>query len=169
METEKNTASIKPIDRKQFLKTAGSTALFAFLGIKLVGCDVTSSSDEPDPDENGNGNGDDITDIIIDGNTVTLNLDAPTLAELRNAGGWMVIGQAALIVVNIDGNLIRAFTNVCPHAGCNDSWQYNNERFICTCHNSTFQNDGTFVSGPAGRDLPEFSVDRDENIVTITK
>lgn len=156
------------IDRKQFLRTAGSTALFAFLGINLVSCDVTSSNG--DIDENGdNGDNGDITPIIIDGNTVTLNLDADSLASLRSEGGWMVLSQASVIVVNIDGSLIRAFTDVCPHASCRNNWQYNNERFVCTCHNSVFENDGTFVTGPAGRDLPEFDVVRDGNIVTITK
>lgn len=159
------------IDRKQFLRTAGSTALFAFLGINLVSCDVTSSNGDIDEngDDNENGDNGDITPIIIEGNTVILNLEANSLAPLRSEGGWMVLSQASVIVVNIDGALIRAFTDVCPHASCRNNWQYNNERFVCTCHNSVFENDGTFVSGPAGRDLPEFDVERDGNIVTITK
>ncbi len=156
------------IDRKQFLRTAGSTALFAFLGISLVGCDVTSANGDTEPDDD-NGDDGEITPIVIDGNTVTLNLEAESLASLRTEGGWMVLSQASVIVVNIDGNLIRAFTDVCPHASCRDNWQYNNNRFVCTCHNSIFENNGNFVSGPAGRDLPEFSVSRNGNIVTITK
>ncbi len=153
------------MDRKEFLRTAGSTALFAFLGISLASCDVTSSNDDELP-ENGNNNNEAIT---IDGNTVRLNLDDDSLSPLRQAGGWMVLGQASVIVVNIDGDLIRAFTDVCPHASCRNNWQYQNQRFICTCHNSVFENDGSFVSGPAGRDLPEFAVQRQGNIVTITK
>lgn len=154
------------MDRKEFLRTAGSTALFAFLGISLASCDVTSSSDDELP---ANGNNGDNGGITIDGNTVRLNLDDDALSSLRQEGGWMVLGQASVIVVNIDGNLIRAFTDVCPHASCRNNWQYQNQRFICTCHNSVFENDGSFVSGPAGRDLPEFAVQRQDNIVTITK
>jgi len=151
------------MDRKQFLRTAGSTALFAFLGISLSSCDVTSSNGDELPENGDNGA------VIIDGNTVRLNLADDFLSPLRQEGGWMVLGQASVIVVNIDGDLIRAFTDVCPHASCRNNWQYQNERFICTCHNSVFENDGSFVSGPAGRDLPEFSVQREGNNVTITK
>ena len=154
------------IDRKEVLRTAGSTALVAFLGISLASCDVTSSNDDELPeDENNDDNG----AISIDGNTVRLNLDDDSLSPLRQAGGWMVLAQASVIAVNIDDDLIRAFTDVCPHASCRNDWQYQNQRFICTCHNSVFENDGSFVSGPAGRDLPEFAVQRQGNIVTITK
>ncbi|MDI6402493.1 Rieske (2Fe-2S) protein [Balneolaceae bacterium ANBcel3] len=162
-----NQGSPSGINRKQFLRTAGSTALFAFLGIHLTGCDVTSSSSSDDREpENGN---DEDSAVSVDGNIVTLNLDADSLSALRSAGGWMLLSQASVIAVNIDGTLIRAFTDVCPHASCRDGWGYSNERLVCSCHNSVFENDGTFVSGPAGRDLPEFSVERKGNVVTITK
>lgn len=153
------------MDRKQFLKTAGSTALFAFLGITLNSCGVTNSNDEMPEDDDD----DEIVAVTVSGNTVTLNLDANSLSSLKSEGGWMVISQGSVIVVNIDGSRIRAFTDVCPHQSCRTNWQYNNQRFICTCHNSIFENTGQFVSGPAGRDLNEFSVSRNGNIVVITK
>lgn len=151
------------MDRKNFLRTAGSGALFAFLGISLTSCNVTSASDDDLPENEDNGA------VTVDGNTVRLNLADDRLEGLRREGGWMVLSQASVIVVNIDGDVIRAFTDVCPHASCRDSWQYQNQRFICTCHNSVFENDGSLVSGPAGRDLPEFAVEREGNSVTITK
>lgn len=148
--------------RKEFLRTAGSVALFAFLGISLKSCNVTSSNDDEPPENDDEA-------ITIEGNIVRLNLDAVSLAGLRQAGGWMVIARASLIVVNIDGDLIRAFTDVCPHAGCRDSWRYESSRFVCTCHNSVFENDGSLVSGPAQSNLPEFEVQREGNLLTIIK
>jgi len=39
--------NIEQIDRKEFLRTAGSTALFTFLGIGMIGCgNSTSAMDE---------------------------------------------------------------------------------------------------------------------------
>lgn len=154
----------KDIDRKEFLRTAGSVALFATLGIAFKGCDVADSGAD---DDNGNGNGSE--GIIIDGNTIILNLQDPELENLRSAGGWMLISAANTLVVNIDGDFFRAFSSVCPHAGCADSWQYANSRFRCTCHNSIFENNGTRVSGPATSDLTEFQVARDNDTVTITR
>lgn len=164
------TADAPGFDRRTFLRTAGSAALFAFLGISLSSCGVTDSGAD---DNNDGGNGAPPTGaIVIQGNTITLNLGASELENLRVAGGWRNISQARTLVVNVDGQLIRAFSAVCPHAGCADNWQYNNNRFVCTCHNSIFENSGQRVSGPANRDLTEFAVQRDAanpNIVVITR
>lgn len=156
------------IDRKEFLKTAGSVALFAALGISLSSCGVTDSNSD-DNGNNNNNNGGGVAGIVISGNTITLNLASSDIANLRSAGGWRLINQANTLVVNIDGTLFRAFSSVCPHAGCSDSWQYASNRFRCTCHNSVFENTGALVSGPATRDLTEFGVSRDGDTVVITR
>lgn len=145
------------IDRKTFLHTAGSVALFAALGIGLTGCGVSDSEDES-------------PDLEIDGNTVRLNLASSDYTVLNNQNGWLRIGGGAgLLLVNVDGTLIRAFSQVCPHQGCSDAWAYSNQRFTCLCHNSVFENTGTRVEGPATANLTEYSVSRDGNMLTITK
>lgn len=162
--------SKKGIDRSTFLKTAGSAALFAALGITFTGCggsDSVTGSDTNDNGNNNNGNGG--SGISISGNVVTLDLQASNLSGLRVSGGWLLIAEALVLVVNIDGDFIRAFSSVCPHEGCTTDWSFANNRFRCNCHNSVFENDGTFVAGPAGQDLQEFQVERDGDIVTITK
>lgn len=162
--------SEKDYSRKQFLKTAGSTALFATLGIGLFGC--SSSTDAMDGTEvtppSGNGDGEPII-ISGDGNTITLDLGVESLAGLNDEGGWMLIREATTLVVNVDGNTIRAFTSVCTHAGCSTNWQFSSNRFECTCHGSRFNTSGSVVRGPATRDLDEFSVSRENDIVTINK
>lgn len=154
--------------RKDFLRTAGSTVLFAALGISVASC-----SSVTDAGDNGTGGEIDPTDpgspITIDGNTITLDLGSDELANLREQGGWLLIGDANTLVVNVDGELIRAFTSVCTHAGCSTNWQFNGSRFTCTCHNSQFNTSGEVVQGPANRDLDEFSVEIDGNEVIITK
>jgi len=157
----------KDIDRKQFLRTAGSVALFAALGISFSSCNVTDSNNNNN--NNGNNGGGSVTGIVISGNTITLNLASSDIANLRTAGGWRLINEANTLVVNIDGTLFRAFSSVCPHAGCSDSWQYASNRFRCTCHNSVFENTGALVSGPATRNLTEFGVSRDGDTVVITR
>lgn len=157
----------EPYTRKDFLRTAGSTLLFASLGIGLSSCgNVTDAGgggtnqvDTSDPD----------SPITIDGDTITLDLRSTQLERLKREGEWLLIGDANTLVVNVDGNTIRAFTSVCTHTGCSDSWNFNGELFTCTCHNSQFNTSGTVVQGPANRDLEEFRVDRDDEILTITK
>lgn len=154
--------------RKDFLKTAGSTALFATLGIGFYGCG--SSTDAMDgteitPSPGGNA----AIAISNNGNTITIDLKESSVAGLNAQGGWMLIRNASTLVVNVDGSTIRAFTSVCTHSGCSTNWQFSNSRFECTCHGSSFDTGGSVVRGPATRDLQEFSVNRDGDELVINK
>ena len=75
-----------------------------------------------------------------------------------------------LLLVNVGSDIIRAFSSVCPHAQCRTSWAYANNNFTCTCHDSIFKNDGSFVSGPAaGQDLKSLTAKVEDNILTVTE
>ena len=151
-------------NRKEFLKKAGSVALFAALGINLQACSSSTSSEPKDNDE-----GDNINPIEIDGNTVTLDISSSFFNDLQNANGMVVSVSGGFLAVNVDGTTIRAFSNVCTHLSCSNNWELPGDRFVCTCHNSVFNLSGEPISGPASRDLPEFSVSRNGNIVVINK
>ncbi|HRE49620.1 MAG TPA: Rieske 2Fe-2S domain-containing protein [Aggregatilineales bacterium] len=57
---------------------------------------------------------------------------------------------------------VVALSAVCTHLGCLFKWSDTNGRFECPCHGSKFTSDGTFIEGPAPRDLDRFAL----NIVT---
>lgn len=157
------------IDRKKFLKSAGSTALFTFLGIGFASCSSSTSSYDDNVVEGTPSNGGNGIDISGGGNTITIDLTKNDVSALRSSGGWLLVGGGNTLVVNVDGTIIRAFTSVCTHQSCSDSWTFSNQLFECTCHGSRFNTDGAVVRGPASRDLDEFNVTRDGDIVTINK
>lgn len=157
------------VSRKEFLRTAGSVALFAALGISLSSCNVNDANSDsgqttPPPTLPPNSSA-----INIQGNTITIDLSHSTTSNLKSQGQWLLISQATTIVVNVDGTTIRAFTSVCTHAGCATNWQYENSRFTCTCHGSQFNTSGQVVRGPATANLAEFSVTRNGDSLTIQK
>jgi cytochrome b6-f complex iron-sulfur subunit len=166
------------MDRGTFLRTAGSAALLAALGITLPGC---GGSDPAGPGGSTTppvvpptGPGGATPGLSLSGNVLTINLTEGTYAGLQASGGWTVINlqvsgrQLNVLAVNVDGTTIRAFSSVCPHAGCSTNWQYANDRFRCTCHDSIFENTGRRISGPATRDLAEFSASRSGNNLAVT-
>jgi Rieske Fe-S protein len=51
-----------------------------------------------------------------------------------------------------------ALYKVCTHLGCLYKWVPSNFRFECPCHGSKFQLDGTYIEGPAPRDLDRFVI-----------
>ncbi len=151
-------------DRREFLKKAGSVALFAALGINLQSCSSPTSADEQQDENNNDTNTSDLS-----GNSVTIDISTSAFSDLQNANGMIVSASGGFLAVNVDGATIRAFSNVCTHASCTNNWQLPGDRFICTCHNSVFNLSGEPISGPANRDLPEFSVTRNGDTVVIEK
>jgi len=168
------------VDRATFLRTAGSAALLTALGITLPGCsESTPTSPSPGvgsgpatPPATDDGGG--TAGLSVSGSTVSVDLTVENFTSLQQSGAWALIVRRVsdrnlnLLLVNVDGTRIRAFSSICPHAGCNTSWQYAGSRFRCTCHDSVFENSGRRVSGPAPRDLTEYAATRSGNTLAVT-
>ena len=144
------------------MKSAGSTALFTSLGSTFfISCDDTEEVIDPDNNTSENG-------FTVDGDTYTIELDHPNFSILKSSGGWLLFNEGGMLLVNVGQDIIRAFSNSCPHQGCRTSWKYSNNNFTCTCHNAVFTNIGERVSGPAPSDLTSYTVVRDNDIITVT-
>jgi Rieske Fe-S protein len=85
-----------------------------------------------------------------------------TRVEVRAAvrDGWMRspprrIGAAWLLR---SGDLVRAWSAVCPHLGCAVD-HAGNGGFVCPCHDSAFGPDGRRRSGPSPRDMDPLDVE----------
>lgn len=66
---------------------------------------------------------------------------------------------------------IVAFYKVCTHLGCLYKWVDLNNRFECPCHGSKFNLNGTWIEGPAPRNLDRFvirAVDANGNVLAET-
>ncbi|MEP1152571.1 MAG: Rieske (2Fe-2S) protein [Balneola sp.] len=161
------------LTRKDFLKRAGSTALFAALGINFVtGCSSSPTDNNSSGNEGGGGNtGGGSSAITVSGQTTSIDLTHSDVSSLQNSGGWLLItkSSANILVVNIDGSTYRAFSSVCTHTGCTDSWTFSSSEFICNCHGSRFDTQGQVVRGPATSDLPEYGTSVNNDVLTITK
>ena len=53
---------------------------------------------------------------------------------------------------------VQALYKVCTHLGCLYAWRDQEGKFICPCHGSQFQYDGTYIQGPAPRSLDRLVV-----------
>ena len=107
-------------DRRKFLKNAGSTALFASLGSSFfISCDDSEDNLTPTPTVPDDG-------YTSEGNVYTIYLDHPSFSLLASNGGWKMFNEGGMLIVNVGQNIIRAFSNACPHADCRTSWQYSN-------------------------------------------
>jgi cytochrome b6-f complex iron-sulfur subunit len=53
---------------------------------------------------------------------------------------------------------VLALYKVCTHLGCLYNWNNQEVKFICPCHGSQFQANGTYIKGPAPRNLDRFVI-----------
>lgn len=66
---------------------------------------------------------------------------------------------------------VLALYKVCPHLGCLYGWNDQEFKFICPCHGSQYEKDGTYISGPAPRGLDRFVIrieDENGNVLAET-
>jgi cytochrome b6-f complex iron-sulfur subunit len=57
-----------------------------------------------------------------------------------------------------EGNRIVAPYKVCAHLGCLYNWSQSAGIFMCPCHDTHYQLDGTVIKGPATRSVDRFVI-----------
>lgn len=102
-----------------------------------------------------------IKDWVDTGNLNDLKLDQPRQISfvVTIQDGWMKNASAKNIWVDQDPNgEIVVFSPLCTHLGCGYYWDQGRGNFICPCHTSIFDRDGTVLAGPAPRPLDRLPV-----------
>jgi Rieske Fe-S protein len=73
-------------------------------------------------------------------------------------GGGRILAAERVVLSRPESGRVRAFSTVCTHQGCAVD-QLAGGTLTCPCHGSKFAvADGSVVSGPARRPLPELPV-----------
>lgn len=81
-----------------------------------------------------------------------------TVSELPEVGAPPVnFPKVKLWLSNTEQGVMGIY-KVCTHLGCLYNWDNQENIFKCPCHGSQFQSDGTFIQGPAPRNLDRFVV-----------
>ncbi|WP_162417325.1 QcrA and Rieske domain-containing protein [Cyclobacterium roseum] len=151
------------IDRRQFLEKSGMASCMALFGVGFF----TGCTEEEDPMPDPDGDGDDSGSNGIQVTQQSVQIDLERNEALASSGGWLLITQARVLVVNVNGQF-NALTSVCTHSQCDRNWSYGNEVFTCSCHGSRFDTSGQVVNGPASSPLRSYSVSKDGENLTIS-
>jgi len=153
-------------ERREFLKKTGTFTAYTLAGIGfLSACEKEDNAPQGQNEQPVNEK--EAEDAIVVTATAA-TVDLSKLEALKSAGAWLLISQARLLVVNLGNNNFKALSSVCTHQGCSDSWNFANNLFICTCHNSRFRTDGTVENGPASSPLRVFQTAVANDVLTIT-
>ena len=72
--------------------------------------------------------------------------------SVQHVGGWAATTEEHNVYVLPQRNN-QVLSSICPHEGCEVSWEKEANRFSCPCHESYFATDGSRIKGPARRGL----------------
>lgn len=111
--------------------------------------------------------------LTVEFSAVTLMFAMPRLGP-GEFGGPVPIGSVDTLPMDTEGSPAPynrskfwwvntaegtlAIYKVCTHLGCIYDWKPAENKYICPCHGSQFQRDGTFIQGPAPRNLDRFVI-----------
>ena len=107
-------------------------------------------------------------ELILDADadtSISIDLSNSSFSDIEALGGWMNYTAQDMLLLRISDTEIRAFSNVCPHAGANNQWSHNNSKFTCGNHNRSFNDD---CSG-SGLKLTCYTTEIDGNSLTVTR
>jgi Rieske Fe-S protein len=77
-------------------------------------------------------------------------ISKPELEKIKT----LYLGEDFILVKREGG--VLSFSRRCPHLGCKLNFDPETELILCPCHQSKFNLQGKYLSGPAKRDLKKF-------------
>jgi menaquinol-cytochrome c reductase iron-sulfur subunit len=89
------------------------------------------------------------------GETVQKNYLYPSFGTAQWSGATQ---QTAAWVRRTGASSFQAYAVYCTHLGCPVHWLQTPKIFICPCHGSVFNGDGTVAGGPAPRPLFQYQI-----------
>lgn len=93
--------------------------------------------------------------IPVDGQPVQVPV---VIERLIDAWSRMPSIEVGRIWLKRDGERVIAWSATCPHLGCGIDWEEASEKFVCRCHDSYFDADGSVNTGPSPRAMDELEV-----------
>jgi len=86
------------------------------------------------------------------------------VADKIDAWNFMQDQPIGSVYMRMQGEQVECFHTTCPHAGCAVSYELASQAYLCPCHNSSFNVDGTKLedgdsSNPSPRGLDALEVD----------
>lgn len=134
------------MNRKEFLKLTGLSAATLVLIQCIGGCESSVTN----------------TPANVD---FTIDLNDAKYSALSENGGFVVVNNV-LIAKTVDGSFI-AVSAKCTHEGEILKYVIDKDKLVCPRHGSEFSNSGKRLSGPAQKDLIQYKIEVNGNVVRV--
>ncbi len=82
-------------------------------------------------------------------------------------GDVKAIPEGKFYLVCLEDGSFLALSRTCTHLGCSVPWHDDQQKFICPCHGSTFNERGVVLTPPAIRPLDYFPVKIENGLIRV--
>lgn len=82
-------------------------------------------------------------------------------------GTVTAIPKGRFYLARLSDGTFLALSRTCTHLGCSVLWNEEKRRFVCPCHGSAFELNGTVITPPAPRPLDTFPVRIENGIIKV--
>lgn len=82
-------------------------------------------------------------------------------------GDVKAIPEGKFYLVCLEDGSFLALSRTCTHLGCSVPWHNEQQKFICPCHGSTFDERGVVLTPPAIRPLDYFPVKIENGLIRV--
>ena len=90
------------------------------------------------------------------------------LILVEQLDGWRkTVLQKPVYVVRDSAGRLAVLSAVCTHLGCTVPWLEKQNKFICPCHQATFDGAGKLIGGPAPRGMDVLPVKIEQGILKV--
>lgn len=132
--------------RREFTSFVTAGVGMSMLPAALTSCDVqTKNKATVDTATSGDG-------FEAVGSASQLEQTGEILNEELSNGAALVIKDPS------NAEKLIAVNPTCPHAGCTVTWESDQQKFLCPCHDSEFSSSGEVLEGPATEPLASYEV-----------
>lgn len=149
--------------RRQFCADVCHAALLASTFGPLSACGGSGSSS---PDSTSAAPLPRITATQV-GNTVTINIDSSSPLAAVGGAALVQAGSTQLLVARTGATTFSALTAICTHQAC-EVTGFQNSRYVCPCHGSTYDTSGRVLMGPAPSPLRAFATSFSGNVLLVS-
>lgn len=153
--------------RREFVSWMSVGTLAASLPVVLAACNSQTADSTAPPASDSSDTADSSAAAAAEfeavGTVEELTQSGQLLNETAAVGPVLVISNPEAASAD---DLI-AVNPTCTHAGCTVEWQSDQNLFVCPCHNSQFQPDGTVASGPAPQALTTYEVKQESGSILV--
>ena len=102
----------------------------------------------------------------VTGSTIRLTIDSSSPVAAVGSAALVQASDGSYLVARISQESFNVISAICTHFGCTVSG-YENQTFVCPCHGSRYNTNGSVVQGPASAALRQFSNRLDGDVLTI--